>query len=336
MAEAVRETGGRACSCQLPLFRFLCILQQGFVLQGMLAHRQSPPSVSHPQVDYMHEETKGITYTPTFALYKQGRKVRWEELSARCAACRGCRRACAMKACLCHSRPAADCRVSHAAWQRCAALRCATHALPCCAVQVDQFFGANGCSSIYVMLCCAVLCCAGGPILWGQRAAAAGPPVALDPAARQQDRQRWFPMTVGVSLNPTHTLNDNMQLPWQPWLTHALHFEWRCCHSVYYPNCLLPLAGVCRPTPCSQHCTDSHLTFNLKVTPSVPNAHCKTELTTTAAQLMRPSSAAGGELPPAAVAPPWHATGARKLQRGFRSAFAQTYRHLETAITPAW
>ncbi|PRW58311.1 Thioredoxin-like 3-3 [Chlorella sorokiniana] len=27
------------------------------------------------QVDYMHEETRGITYTPTFAVYKKGRKV---------------------------------------------------------------------------------------------------------------------------------------------------------------------------------------------------------------------------------------------------------------------
>lgn len=27
------------------------------------------------QVDYMHEAVKGITYTPTFAVYKRGRKV---------------------------------------------------------------------------------------------------------------------------------------------------------------------------------------------------------------------------------------------------------------------
>jgi hypothetical protein len=28
------------------------------------------------QVDYMQESTNGITYTPTFAVYKKGRKVR--------------------------------------------------------------------------------------------------------------------------------------------------------------------------------------------------------------------------------------------------------------------
>jgi len=27
------------------------------------------------QVDYMHKGVQGITYTPTFAIYKQGRKV---------------------------------------------------------------------------------------------------------------------------------------------------------------------------------------------------------------------------------------------------------------------
>lgn len=34
----------------------------------------TPPPCWH-QVDYMHEETRGITYTPTFAVYRQGRKV---------------------------------------------------------------------------------------------------------------------------------------------------------------------------------------------------------------------------------------------------------------------
>ena len=34
-----------------------------------------PGIVPTLQVDYMHDETRGITYTPTFAVYKKGRKV---------------------------------------------------------------------------------------------------------------------------------------------------------------------------------------------------------------------------------------------------------------------
>ncbi len=247
------ELRARAAACCASFSVHSC--SRAACLQGMHAHRQPPPSVSHPQVDYMHEETKGITYTPTFALYKQGRKVRRDELSARRVVRRGCRLVCAMQACLCYSPPAADCRASNFAMLCCATLCHPCHAAlryaggPVLWRQRWQFY------LLDAVMCCAVLRCAGGPVLWGQRAAAAGPPVALDAAARRQKWQKWLRITVVARLNCSSgwrlaattascALTD----------TSATVYIIRtaCCHS-------LALAA----RPCSQHCTCSHLIIEL-------------------------------------------------------------------------